>query len=364
MMRWCLILLFGISLSMGGFAQEDTEKRNSLVFEYFNRAADGLDPQLAWQAANPEEHGAWREAFDARLRMLIGRMPERVPLEIHWDDDTLETDRFVRRKVYIRSEADYWAPAYYFVPKQRKERRPAIICLHGHSGILPYIGEGTEAEREKSRDHELAYAVYFAEHGYITLALVQRGWNETRHDTRHEPRHSCHRVTMDSFLIGMTPVGLRTWDAMRALDFLETREEVDPARIGVAGLSGGGTTALFFAALEPRIRLAMVAGYFCTFRDSIYTIHHCICNCVPGIMQWGEMSDVAALFAPRPMLIISGTEDAIFPIEATQRAYAALERVYETLGAPEYLDADFFEGVHQWSNRKTLPFLAEHFGRQ
>lgn len=363
MTRWILLLAVSAAPAMPVGGQEDAVERNSLVFEYFARAADAVKPQLAWSAITPAEHAAWREAFDARLRQLVGRMPERVPLEIHWDDaETLETERFVRRKLYIRTEADYWAPGYYYMPKRRAGKTPAIICLHGHSGILPYIGEGTEAEREKSRDHELAYAAYFAEHGYITLALVQRGWNETRHESRSEPRHSCHRVTMDSFLIGMTPVGLRSWDAMRALDFLETQDEVDAGRIGVAGLSGGGTTALFFAALEERVSLAMVAGYFCTFRDSIYTIHHCICNCVPGIMEWGEMSDVAALFAPRPMLVISGTGDEIFPIEATQRAYAELERVYALLGAPEKIDDDFFEGVHQWSNRKTLPFLAEHFG--
>ena len=217
------------------------------------------------------------------------------------------------------------------MPKDLKGKTPAVICLHGHSGIYPYIREGNEAERKKCEAHELDYACYMAEHGYITLAAVQRGWNETRNETPH----SCHRVTMDAFLIGMTPVGLRTWDAMRLLDFLETREEVDGERIGAAGLSGGGTTTLFFAARDERVKVALVAGYFCTFRDSIYEIHHCICNCVPHIMEWGEMSDVAALIAPRPMLAISGDKDRIFPIEATKRAYAQLAKTYEVLGASE-----------------------------
>ncbi len=67
----------------------------------------------------------------------------------------------------------------------------------------------------------------------------------------------------------MTPVGLRCWDASRLLDFLETQEPVDRERIGVAGLSGSGTTGVFLTALEPRIELAMIGGYSCTFRDSI-----------------------------------------------------------------------------------------------
>jgi len=354
-------LIFGVLLACtapAAVAQEDPAiEHNCQVDRYFAGVADKITPKLAWNATSPEEHAAWRAQFLPKLEELLGKKPEPVPLQVVWDK-TVETEAFTRRKLYIQSEADYWVPAYYFVPKERKGKTPAIICLHGHSGILPYIREGNPREKAKSRDHELDYALYFAEHGYITLAVNQRGWNETSADKPH----SCNRVTMDSFLTGTTPVRLRTWDAMRALDFLLTREEVDPERIAAAGLSGGGTTTLFFAALDPRVKLAMVAGYYCTFRDSIYSIHHCICNCVPHIMEWAEMSDVAALIAPRPTLIISGSDDPIFPLEATQRAYAQLVKTYGVLGAKDKLESDFFEGVHQWSNRKSLPFLAAHFG--
>lgn len=336
-------------------AQETAMERNSKVYNYFEQAGDNAERALKWDANSPAEHEAWRAEFDESLRELLGAWPEQVALDHEWDE-TFETSAFTRRKVYIRSEANYWVPAYYFVPKNITGKRPAIICLHGHSGIYPYIREGTEQEKKKGRDHNLDYAVHFAEQGYITLAVVQRGWNETRHDKPH----SCHRCTMDAFLLGKTTAGLRVWDAMRALDFLAARDEVDAEHIGVAGLSGGGTTSLFFAALEPRVDFAMVAGYFCTFRDSIFTIHHCICNCVPGVMQVGEMSDVAGLIAPRPLLIISGDEDNIFPIEAVKKAYAELEQTYGVLGAADALESDFFEGVHEWSNRKTGAFLAQH----
>ena len=88
----------------------------------------------------------------------------------------------------------------------------------------------------------------------------------------------------------------------------------------------------------------MIGGYYCTFRDSIFSIYHCICNCVPDMMRWGEMREIAAVFAPKPMLIIAGTRDTIFPIAATRRAFRELAEVYELLGAPGNLDRDFFNG--------------------
>ncbi len=334
------------------------EEFNSKVYVQLEKQLKSLSPKLSWEASNPEEHAEWRDKFKPQLKELLGKDPEPVPLEVKWEEE-FETDKFTRHKIYVRSEENYWIPAYYYVPKNIKGKRPAIVCFHGHSGINPYIREGTEAEKKKGEEHALDYAVHFAEQGYITVAVVQRGWNETSHDKPH----SCERLSRAGFLIGRTPIGMRCWDGSRIVDFLETRDEVDSSRIGAAGLSGGGTTTLFFTAIEDRVDLAMCAGYFCTFRDSIYSIHHCICNCVPRLMEYGEMSDVGALIAPRPLLVISGDEDKIFPIEATEKAYQDLSKVYELLNAPDRLESDFFDGVHEWSNRKTLPFLAAHWGR-
>ena len=303
---------------------------NSKILTYLDRQAEAIEPAMAWNATNQAEHDAWRPEFRKQLVDLLGQWPEQVEPDVRWDkEDVEETEAFIRRKVYVRTEKDYWAPAYYYTPKNISGKRPAIMCFHGHSGILPYTRQGTDEQIAKGKKLSLDYAPFFAEQGYVVLAVIQ-------------------------------PIAMRVWDGMRLLDFLETQDEVDADRIACAGLSGGGTTSLFFAALEDRIKVAMVAGYYCTFRDSIFSIHHCICNTVPGIMNYGEMSDIAALIAPRPTLIISGTEDKIFPIEATKRAYATLEGTYAVLGVSDNLESDFFDGEHQWSNRKTLAFLKQH----
>jgi fermentation-respiration switch protein FrsA (DUF1100 family) len=168
---------------------------------------------------------------------------------------------------------------------------------------------------------------------------------------------SCRAVAANALLLGRTLLGLRVWDVLRLIDYIRMRPEPLADPIGCAGLSGGGMVALFSAALDQRIACAVVSGYFNTFRDSIMAIDHCLCNYVPGILQYAEMADIAGLIAPRPLLIESGARDPIFPAEATRRALEELRRVYVAFGAPERLDADFFEGEHRWSGAKAYDWL-------
>lgn len=135
----------------------------SQVTENFEQLANSTQPAMEWNATTPAEHDQWRTKFRAKLVQLLGRMPQRVPLEVKWEAEQ-EFEKFTRHKIYVRSESDYWVPVYYFVPKDLKEKRPAIVCLHGHSGIYPYIRAGqTEEEQKKTAKLSLDYAVYFAD---------------------------------------------------------------------------------------------------------------------------------------------------------------------------------------------------------
>ena len=112
------------------------------------------------------------------------------------------------------------------------------------------------------------------------------------------------------------------------------------------------------AALEPRIKVAMISGYLNTFRDSIMSVSHCIDNYVPGILQWAEMYDVAGLIAPRPLFSEGGDRDPIFPVAATRESYDRVKKVYEIFGAPERVQQEIFSGVHEFHGVRGLPFLA------
>jgi hypothetical protein len=147
---------------------------------------------------------------------------------------------------------------------------------------------------------------------------------------------------------------------MRIIDWIETREDLDANRVGCMGISGGGTITTFATALDPRIKAALVSGYLNTFRDSIFSISHCIDNYVPGILQWCEMYDIAGLIAPRPLFVESGDQDNIFPIAASRESFARVKRVYEVLGNGDLAEHEVFAGEHSFHGVAGLPFLAQH----
>lgn len=358
-------LLCAIAFSSSIATAQEVPKDNNVTHS-FELLGHQVIPAQLYNATTPEQHEAWRKKMHATVVDLLGEMPEAVPLEVKWVEEE-KFEKFTRYKIYVHTERNYWAPVYYFVPHELQGKTPAIVCLHGHSGIDPYIRlNETPAQKKKTDDSALDYAVYMAEHGYITAAIVVRGWNETvgRQDPGvKSPPRSCYETSMNAFLMGMTPQGIRCWDAMRVIDFLQTQDEVDAERIGACGLSGGGTLTMYLPILDERVKLAMIAGAFSEYRQSIYAMHHCICNTLPGIMREGEMADVVGLYAPRPVLLINGIDDPIFPIDGARKEYARLKKVYEVLGQPKNVDADFFEGGHAWSNNKTLTFLKQHFGR-
>ena len=155
-------------------------------------------------------------------------------------------------------------------------------------------------------------------------------------------------------------IGWRVWDVMRAIDYIATRPELDADRVGCMGISGGGTSTLFAAALEPRIRAAMVSGYLNTFRDSIGSLAHCVDNYVPGILNWAEMADIAGLVAPRPLFAESGEQDDIFPIAASRESVAEVREVYAVFQAADRIEHEVFPGEHSFWGKRGIPFMARH----
>jgi dienelactone hydrolase len=149
----------------------------------------------------------------------------------------------------------------------------------------------------------------------------------------------------------------------RGLDYLEARGDIDMSRVGVMGNSGGGTTSIYSAALLDRIQFVMPSCSFCTYEDSIMRIEHCACNYIPNLLRWAEHADVLGLFAPKPLVIVAGKEDNIFPIEGTRKAFAQLQHIYEAAGRKENCELVEGDGGHRFYERDAWPRLLRMLNR-
>ncbi len=326
----------------------------------FSRALyDEVSPRLSFGATALSEARAWQEKLGAELVRLLGDFPEHVPLRP-------VITGYARFPTYTRERVTFWSrphlavTGWFILPNDYKAPGPAILCCPGHGrGADDIVGiEEDGSQRKTWGGYQNDFALQAASHGFAAFAIEQLGFGRRRDPaSREQGRSSCQPASGAALLLGQTMIGWRVWDAIRALDYLQSRPEVDPERIGIMGISGGGTTTLFASALEPRLKVAMISGYLNLFVDSIFSLKHCMDNYVPGLLQVAEMPDVAGLIAPRPVFVESGTRDPIFPVRATREALNRLREVYRVFGAEDRLGWHIFRGEHVFSGRRAWPFL-------
>jgi dienelactone hydrolase len=253
------------------------------------------------------------------------------------------------------------APMYVLVPKTAPPYK-AIMAFHGHAPSVQYMlgnypDEAIAAER-LSKDANYAQAL--AQAGYLVCAVEQRGFGERVSDQRIPPENenTCRHLSFEYLMQGRTMVGERCWDGMVAISYMLNRPDVVAGTLGATGNSGGGTTTLWLSAIDERITTPVVSCYFCSFHHSILGMRHCECNYVPRILDLAEMGDLAALIAPRPLRIIAGEQDPIFPAEGVRQQFETLKRAYALWDADDKVSLTFHPGEHAYN----IPMAKAWFG--
>lgn len=300
---------------------------------------------------DPDALPPWRDRRRTRLTELLGALPDRVPLALE-TVETVQCEGYRRDKVVFDTEDTMSVPAYLLVPDDRVGPGPAVLAAHGH-GPGKDVVCGIQTTEAPNGD----YARQLALRGYVVLAPDMRCFGE-RLDWNPPDHYECDTNLVHAFMAGWNPLTQNLWDLGRALDVLEGHPLVDGSRIGMVGLSYGGTVTLFMAALDDRVAAAVVSGYFSSWAESHkMPWNMCGSQVLPGMLGQLEHVDLGALVAPRPLLIESGTGDDLFPVETARRECAKLRVVYDSLGAGERLEHDAFEGGHQWHGVQAYPFL-------
>ena len=301
-----------------------------------------------------------------KLRQLLGDTPKhRCPLNVR----TLWKRRHklgLIEKIIFTSEPYADVVAYVCLPMDAQPPYTFTICLQGHTtGMHNSIAVRQDDETRRIEvPGDRDFGLGCMRRGIAALCIEQRSFGErSEHRQKYVAKHGCHDATMQALMLGRTLIGERVYDVDRGIDYLASRGDANMDCVGVMGNSGGGTISLFSAALLPRLAFAMPSSYFCTFRDSIMSIYHCMDNYIPGLLKFAEMSDIMGLFAPKPVVIVAGKEDNIFPVRATRRAFRELQHIYDACGAKDRCHLVVGSGGHRFYADNAWPVMLKEIER-
>jgi dienelactone hydrolase len=282
-----------------------------------------------------------------QLHALLGPLPARVDPGVEITDIE-QRDGYRVQRVVFDAEASMSVPALLLVPDgcDRAAPRPAVLAVHGHG----FTKESVE------------YAPRLADAGVVVLAPDLRGFGE-RADWTPDDHYHCDVDLVNAVLVGTTPLAQNLWDMARSIDVVQSLPFVDRDRIGVCGWSYGGTIALFLAAWDERVRAALVSGYL----SSIPSSHRmpwnlCGSQVLPGMSAELDHAALAALVAPRALIVESAVDDLIFPLDAARASVATAREAYAARGAPGAIRHFVIDGDHRFDGTDSLPALLAALG--
>ncbi len=298
--------------------------------------------------------------------------------------ERVETGEFIREKIEFSTTADFRVPAYVHIPRGVKLPAPGLVVLHDHGGFYYF---GKEKITELPDEHPVlekfkqryyggrSIATDLARAGFVTIVIDMFYWGERRLVLDEDRRLGLNDWQLQEapemiqalntrasqyeqvlartlFSAGLTWSGIWIWDDIRTLDYLASRPEVDAKRLGCVGLSVGGLRSGHLAALDPRIRAAVVVGWMTSFGPALRkhvwnTIG--LTKIVPGLYRQMDYPDFVALTAPRPLMVIHGSRDALFPPEGVRRAVEKLAACYQKARAPDRFRFIEYDGPHEFN---------------
>ncbi|WP_168120544.1 alpha/beta fold hydrolase [Paenibacillus sp. HB172176] len=308
-----------------------------------------------------------REALRRALQQTLDEFERNEQVEASRLEEKRAYGDYTRERVQLGAVAGLSFPAYILRPvgASASERLPAVIAVHGHGyGSRQICGMKEDGEEDTgSGDIYRHFALQLVRRGFVVIAPDVIGFGERRlqADLDENPNapSSCYRLSTELLLHGKTLAGLRVAEMLGVFDYAAALPDIDAERIGIVGFSGGSLIAYMAAALERRIKAAVLIGFPNTFKDSILSVFHCICNYVPGLLSAAELPELMGLIAPRPLFLESGERDPIFPAKGFRQAVQELQEIYRGEGAENSLGWDLFPGEHEVSGRFSFDWLVK-----
>lgn len=339
--------------------------REKLSPSYFHMELAAEAPkELAF--SEEKDFSAWQKKLRRKLKDLMGSLQRdkgKVAVKVLKKGKTKD---YEIQKIIFPTTSTSINMGYLLVPKVRKKKYPAMVCLQGHSeGAFissgNHFGEGGRSFRvEGDRD----FAVQAARKGFVALAIEQRCFGEREEKLlKQKTGNRCWDAAMHALMLGHTLAAERVLDVSRGIDLLEQLPYVDKKLIGCMGNSGGGTVTYYAACVDKRIKVAVPSCSFCTYEDSLMRIGHCMDNYIPRSLEYFGMEDLAGLIFPRHLIIVAGEKDTIFPIAGVEKAFRKAEGIYKAGGFKDRIKLVKGPEGHRFYAGLSWPFIMEAFNR-
>ncbi|MBN1672264.1 MAG: acetylxylan esterase [Kiritimatiellae bacterium] len=311
--------------------------------EITENSAAGFESKAQWEKARPVR---FRQYLEMQGVEHLFAMQERPPLNVTVTG-VIERDDVIIEKLHYEALPKLYVTGNLYRPRKLQGPAPAVLYVCGHS--------------QKQRVHYQAHPRRWAQLGFVTLLIetIERGGLAGDHHGEYT------KGAFHWYSRGYTPAGTELWTGVRALDLLQAREEVDGARLGITGISGGGAVSWWVAAADERIKVsAPVCGTGTVrahLKERTWDGH---CACIMFLNTYRrDLADCGALIAPRPLMVASADRDGIFSIASIRETYERVKRIYELYGAGGACQLVATPGPHSYheiSRTRIFSFFMKH----
>lgn len=316
---------------------------------------------MLFKGKSAAEFNAWEKAFRAKLNSLLGDSAPPSKWETGVEDKT-ELDDHTRHALLLKADGVPSLPVYLLVPKglSNSAQAPGVLCVHGHGdhGNDAIVGrrdiKGIEDSIAKA-NHD--YGLQFVRRGYVVAAPCMIPFGRRVNRKAYGGNDPCAVTFVRMQALGKLPITENLRDLRWSLSLLQAQTNVAPDRLGCAGLSYGGRMTMMAAAVDHRIKVASVSGALNLLQERMTLRHSCGSQMIPGLLNFGDYSEIGSIIAPRPCVWETGSTDSLIVPEWDEIFRDRLRRAYAAAGAEENLHFDRFEGGHQWSGRVAFPLF-------